>query len=186
MAPWLARGRLRNPVRVRPPHVVTHRMRIGARHDVHVQRATAGDERAERIAGAEPVAPMVKGNVCRVIRHDAARAQRRRVGVQAPEVIEPEPRVEVAWIVFDERQLHPAHRTIEPPGLRLGCDGRALLHDDRCAIVARREPQRSERARRRCRLQELPPTDSVAHGVTSCARKFRLSITLVARRHIDA
>ena len=53
-----------------------------------------------------------------IICDDAARAQRRRIGVQAPEVVEPERRIEAARIVLDQRQLYPAHRPIEPAGER--------------------------------------------------------------------
>ena len=66
---------------------------------------------------------MVQRHLGRVVGDDAAGAERGGVGVQPPEVVEPELRVEAARIVLDQRQLHPAHRPVEPAGHQLA--GRA-------------------------------------------------------------
>ena len=50
----------------------------------------------------------------RVIGDAAAGAKAGRVGVRAAEVVEPERGVEVAGIVFDQRELRPAHGAIDP------------------------------------------------------------------------
>ena len=65
---------------------------------------------------AQPGAAMVQRHLGRVVGDDAAGAERGGVGVQPPEVVEPELRVEPAGIVLDQRQLHPAHRPVEPAG----------------------------------------------------------------------
>ena len=108
-----------NPVGVRRPHLVADGVGIGARDDVHPERAAAGDERAERIAVPQPRAAMVQRHFRRVVRDDAAGAQAGGVGAHAAEVVEPELRIEAAGIVLDERELDPAHRPIEPPGQRV-------------------------------------------------------------------
>ena len=69
---------------------------------------------------------MVQRHFGRVVRDDAAGAQRRRVGVQPLEVVEPELRIEAARIVLDQGQLYPAHRPVEPPGHQLSRGRRRL------------------------------------------------------------
>src|SRR5260221_670746 len=77
-------------------YLVAHGVRIHSREDVHVERATAGDQGSEGIRGAQRRAPMVQRDVGRVVRDDAARAQGGGVGVQAAEVVQPERRIEAA------------------------------------------------------------------------------------------
>ncbi len=124
MAVRLAGARDGNPVRVGFPHFLARRVRIGARDDVHPERAAAGDERAERIVLAEPRAAMVQRHFRRVVGDDAAGAQAGGVRADAAEVVEPELRLEAAGIVFDERELDPAHGPIEPAGQRVAGPGR--------------------------------------------------------------
>ena len=132
---------------MRLPHVVAHRVRIGARDHVHTEGAAAGDERAEWIGLTEPCAAMMQWDRSRIVGDDPARAERCSIGVEAAEVVEPELRVEAAWVVLDERELYPAHRPIEPP-----TEGVARRHD--ClrgqrrigAGSERRGPKRSERS----------------------------------------
>ena len=127
----------RNPVRMRLPHVVADRVRIGARDDAHAERAAAGDERAERIRLTEPRAAMVQRHLGRVVGDDAAGAERGGVGVEAAEVVEPELRVEAAGVVLDERELHPAHRPIEPARQQLAGFGRRRDDLRRRRVVTR-------------------------------------------------
>ena len=121
-------------------HVVTRGMRIGARDDVHVERTAARDESTEGIGITKPGTAMVQRHVGRIVRDDSACTQRRRVRVQALEVIEPEMRIESSGIVLDERELYPAHGPVEPTVRRvrparqgLRKSGAALeTHAERC------------------------------------------------------
>ena len=103
-----------DPVRVRGLDVLADRVGVRARDHLHPERAAPGHERAERIAVSQPRAAVVQRYFRRVVGDDAARAQRRGVGVQAAEVVEPEPGIELARVVLDQRQLHPAHGPVEP------------------------------------------------------------------------
>ena len=102
------------PVGMGLPDLVSRRVRVGARDDVHPERATALQQIAERIGLLQPRAPVVERYVGRIVRHDAARAQARGIGMHATEVVEPELQIEPTGIVLDERQLRPSHRPIAP------------------------------------------------------------------------
>ena len=71
-----------DPVGMGRLHLVAGGVRIRSRDDAHAERAAAGEQRPERIAVAQPRAAMVQRNLCRVVRDDAAGAQRRGVCVQ--------------------------------------------------------------------------------------------------------
>ena len=75
---------------MRLAHVVAHGVRIGARDDVHADVAAARDQVAERVGRAEPSTAVVERHVGRVVGDDAAGAERRGVGMQPTEVVEPE------------------------------------------------------------------------------------------------
>jgi hypothetical protein len=60
------------------------------------------------------LASMMERNIRRVIRDAASRAQADGVGMGAFEIVEPELKVELARIVFDERELRPTHRLVDP------------------------------------------------------------------------
>ena len=117
----------RNPVGMRDAHLVAHRVRIRASDDAHAESAASDHERAEGIGLPEPRAAMVQRHLGRIVRDDAASAERGGIGVEAAEVVEPELRVEPAGVVLDERQLHPAHRPVEPAGERVERGGRPAL-----------------------------------------------------------
>jgi hypothetical protein len=104
----------RDPIGLSGAHLVADSVGIRARNHLHAQRTASRDERPEWIAVAKPRAAVMQRNLGRVVGDDAAGAERGGVGVQPPEVVEPEPRIEASGIVLDERQLHPAHRPIEP------------------------------------------------------------------------
>ena len=87
---FLPVGVHRDPVRVRVVHVLVDRVRIGARDDDHVQLAAAGHQVAERVAVAQPLAAVVQRDLRRIVGDAAAGAQAGRVGMGAPEVVEPE------------------------------------------------------------------------------------------------
>src|SRR5437764_308059 len=99
---------------MRLANVVAHRVRIDPRQDVHPERAAARDERSERVRVAEPAAPVVQRDFRGIVRDDTAGAQCCSIGMETPEVIQPELRLEVPGIVLDERELDPPHRAIEP------------------------------------------------------------------------
>lgn len=120
----LARGVHRNPIRMRRLHVIVGRVRVGAGDDDHAQFTAAGDDFAEGIGLAKPLAAVVKRNLRRVIRHAPTGAEANRVGARALEVIEPELRVELARVILHERELRPAHRFVHPTRRWRGCSGR--------------------------------------------------------------
>ena len=74
-----------NPVRMRLPHLIARRVRVGARDDVHAHRAASRHERAERIAVAKPGAAMVQRHLRRIVGDDSAGAQCGGVGMQPVE-----------------------------------------------------------------------------------------------------
>ena len=108
----------RDPVGVRARGVVAGRVRIGAGDHLHPHGAAAADQLAERIAGAEPGAAVMEGDVGGVVGDDAAGAEAGRVGMDAAEVVEPEGEIDAAGIVLDQHQLRPAHRFVAPGGRR--------------------------------------------------------------------
>ena len=109
----------RDPVGMRDAHLVAHGVRIRASDDAHAESAASDHELAEGIGLPEPRAAVVQRHLGRIVRDDSAGAERGGIGVEAAEVVEPELRVEPAGVVLDERQLHPAHRSVEPAGQRL-------------------------------------------------------------------
>src|SRR5260221_7006485 len=137
-------GADRDPVGVGGPDVLADRVGIGARDDLHAERAAPCHERAERIGLSQPRAAVVQRHFGRVIRDDAARAQRGGVGVQAPEIVEPEPGIELPGVVLDQRQLHPAHRPVEPAVRGRGWGGGPI--PDWGDGPGRGQSQRAERA----------------------------------------
>ena len=158
MASRLAVGVNGYPVGVRRPHLVTHGVRIGPRDHVHLQAPASGDERAERIGAAEPCAPMVERHLGRVVRDDAAGAETGGVGPDPREVVEPEVGIEAPGVVFDERQLRPPHRSIEPAGQRVaGHRARRRTLDGAARQVGRHRVG----ARPSGGLEEVPPRQSV-------------------------
>ena len=104
----------RDPVGVRGLHVVVRRVRVGARQDDHPEPPAAGDQLAEDVPIAEPRAAVMEGNLRRVVGDAAPGAEADTVGARAPEVVEPEVDVELRRIVLDQRELRPAHRSVDP------------------------------------------------------------------------
>ncbi len=111
---------------MRVVNVLMRGMRIGAGHHVHAQFPAALRHFAECVSISEIFAAIVKRNLRGIERHASARRETRGIGMDAAKVIEPELRVVMAGIVFDERQLHPAHGppvpfrllgSLEPPAM---------------------------------------------------------------------
>jgi hypothetical protein len=82
-------------------------------HD-HPELAATGDEFPEHIAVAEESAAVVERHLGGVVGNASARAEADGVGVDSFEVIEPELGIEFAGIVFDQGQLRPTHRFVDP------------------------------------------------------------------------
>jgi hypothetical protein len=162
VAPWLSATIDGNPIRVGGLHLVADGMWIRPRQDVHAQVPTSRYQRSEGIGTAQPGAAMVKRHLRRVVSDNAAGAERGGVGVKAAEVIDPELRIETARIVFNQRQLHPTHRTIEPT-LQSAGGGARTLDKRRSAGLAGLEPERGERGCAGGNLQEVPAGDRIWH-----------------------
>src|SRR5215510_3238171 len=114
MATGLSLGGDLNPIGVRLLHVVVCRVRIGAGDHNHPELATPGHEIAEHVACTEPGAAVMQWNLRGIIRDTTAGAQADRVGFRALEVVEPELEIELARVVFDQRELRPSHRLVHP------------------------------------------------------------------------
>src|SRR6185369_9961147 len=67
---------------------------------------------------------MMKRDLRRIIGDTSAGAEAGRIGVGAFEVIEPEFVVVVAGVIFDQRELSPAHWFVRPTGSRSRGSGR--------------------------------------------------------------
>ena len=122
------------PIRMRLVDIIVRSVWIGAANHNHIEFPATTDEIAERVALAEPLAPIVKRDARRIVGYAAAGAEAGSIGVGSPEVIEPELKIELTGIVLDERELRPTHRPIEPwlsrtclnfvvEGKSRGCDG---------------------------------------------------------------
>src|SRR5262245_45191278 len=108
-----------DPVRMRVIDVLMSRMRIGPGDDIHAELATPRHQFAEAIAVAQILAAVVERNLGRIVGHATAGGKAGRVGMSPAEVVEPERGIILARIVFDQRELGPAHGTVIPA--RRGC-----------------------------------------------------------------
>ena len=81
--------------------------------------ATARHQFAEAVAVAQILAAVVERNFGRIVGHATAGGKTGRVGMSPAEVIEPERGIVLARIVFDQRELRPAHGTGQTSLLRL-------------------------------------------------------------------
>jgi len=113
----------RNPVGMRGLQIVIGGVRIGSHEHRHALFATAGDEFAKHVAVAKPCAAVMKGNRGRIIRDTATAAQTDPLGACALEGFEPEGKIEVGRVVFNKRELKPAHGLRCPGGNWLGFGG---------------------------------------------------------------
>lgn len=118
MPAFPALGVHRNPVRVSVKYVLMRGMRIGPRDDVHAQLAAAGQHFAERVRVAEVPASVMQRDFGRIESNASAGGETCRIRMHTLEVVEPERRIVMARIVFNERALHPAHRPAVPVSSR--------------------------------------------------------------------
>lgn len=107
VAPRLPVGADRDPVRVSLLDVVVGGVGVGAGDDGHAHLPAPVHQLAEHVATPEPGAPVVEGDLRRVIGHAAPGAQARGVGLRSPEVVEPEGDAEGPRVVLDQRELRP-------------------------------------------------------------------------------
>ncbi len=124
MATQLAAAVDRDPIRVRLPDVLISGVRIGPGDDVHAELAAAGDQISEWVGVAEPAAAVMKGDPRGIKSHASTGAETSGIGVGAFEVVEPELKIELAGVIFNESELRPAHGAIDPAWF--GAGGRAL------------------------------------------------------------
>ena len=87
---------------------------IHARDNVHAELAATRQHLPERIAVAQELTAVMQRDLRRIERHASPRAKAGRVGVNPFEVVEPEGRLVASRVVFDEGQLGPPHRPVEP------------------------------------------------------------------------
>ena len=113
----------RNPFRVGIGGVLVNGMGVDTRHDMHVERACAIDQRAERVGVPDIFADIVQRHLAWIIGDVAAGAQAGRIGLAAPEQVDPEGRVELDRIVFCQGQLGPARGGPVPVGRAQGPGG---------------------------------------------------------------
>ncbi len=128
-----------DPIGVRLVHGGMRGMRVGSRDHHHSQLAAAGRQIPERVPIAEPLRTVMQGNLRRVKRHAAARAETCGIGVRPAEVIEPEIDVELSGVVLHQGELRPSHRAIEPFGRIGGFSYAAGKRKGRCPKSGCRE-----------------------------------------------
>ncbi len=146
-----------DPVGMRVVDILVGRVRIGARHHDHAQLAAARHQLAEGVAVAQPRAAVMQRDLGGIVGHAAAGAQAGGIGMGAPEIIQPESEVVLAGVVFDQRQLRPAHGPVNPARVRRRA---------RSANPAETSPtQCDRRPRHAAGLQERSPRDVVLHGL---------------------
>ena len=103
---------------------------------------------------------MMQRHLRRVVGDDPSRTQSGGIGVHPLEVVEPELRIELPGIVFDQRQLHPPHRLVEPTHAAAGRrralrGGRAMRLNGLPTLPNAAAPVVTWRKSRRERLQSL-------------------------------
>src|SRR5262249_23472759 len=76
--------------------------------------AAARHQLSEAIAVAEVLAAIMKRNLGWIVGDAAAGGKTCRIGMRSTEIVEPERGIVLARIVFDQRQLGPAHGTVVP------------------------------------------------------------------------
>src|SRR4029079_29291 len=89
-------------------------MRIRSRNHIHSQLPASRNDVAECVHGPEPSASIVERDLSWIKSDNASRAQASRIGMDAPEVVEPERDFVITGIVFNECQLGPAHWAVIP------------------------------------------------------------------------
>src|SRR5262249_27323652 len=103
-----------DPIGVRVVNVVVSSMRISSCDHDHSKLSAAGYQLAKRVCVAKPAAAMVQWNPSGIVRDTSAGAQANSIRPSAPEVIQPELRIELTRIVFDKSKLRPTHRFVDP------------------------------------------------------------------------
>ena len=102
MPPLAPLGVHRDPVRMRIVDILMGGMWIGACDNIHPKLAAPGKQLAKGIGGFHPCGLMVQGNFGGVVGDAPSRGETCCIRMDAPEIIEPELRVILTRIVFDE------------------------------------------------------------------------------------
>src|SRR5689334_22437238 len=79
-----------DPVGMCIVNVLMTRVRVSTRDDIHAELAACGDDVAERVTIAEPLAAVMQRNFSGIERNAAARVNEGGVGVHLLEIVEPE------------------------------------------------------------------------------------------------
>src|SRR5581483_9456527 len=103
-----------DPVRMRVINILMTRVRVSSRHHVHAEFAAGCGDFSKGIAITEPFAAVMQRDLGWIKSDASAGVKQRCLRVTLLEVIEPERKVVISGIVFDETQLGPAHRPIVP------------------------------------------------------------------------
>ena len=158
MTARLASGVDGDPIRMRCLQVVISGVRVCAYQHRHTLLARSGDEFAKKIAVTEPCATVVEGNLSGIVGDATSAAKADTLGSRALEVVEPEGKVEVSWVVFDQGELKPSRGPRCPGGDGVGI----FLQGCEAPKTAGRDlGDRGSGAGGRGGLQELPPGEDV-------------------------
>src|SRR3981081_90164 len=87
-----------------------------SRDDNHAELSAPLDQSPKWIGIAQPLTPGVEGNARGIISDTSAGAQANGIRLGAFEIIEPELKIELAWVIFHERELCPPHWFVNPGG----------------------------------------------------------------------
>jgi hypothetical protein len=91
-----------NPVGVGVEHLLPGGMGIGAEDYRHIHFPATLNEIPQGIGCSEPIAAVMEGNVSGIKSNDAAGTEQCTVRMYALEIVEPELRIIVTGIVFNE------------------------------------------------------------------------------------
>ena len=104
----------RSPFGMRVKGILANRMGIAASHHHHPQRATAPHQLAKGITITQPRAAIMIGNLGWVIGGVATGAETSGISFDPLKIIKPKVEIIVARIIFNQGELRPAHRAVEP------------------------------------------------------------------------
>src|SRR6185437_8880171 len=104
----------RDPIRMRAVYILMACVGIRPRDHIHSQCPAPLHEVTEGISIPQPLTAIVHRDFGRIERHHSARTEASGINMQPLEVIEPELRIVVAWIILNKAHLGPTHRTVVP------------------------------------------------------------------------
>src|SRR5215472_6779037 len=104
---------------------------IRTANHIHLQAAASRHHFPKRIAVAQPFTAIVQRNLGRIKRNATSRAEACPIGMDAVEVVKPESRIVISWIILHKGKLSPAHRAVVPSCLVI-CDTAAAFAFANC------------------------------------------------------